>query len=102
MRTDTPRDVQYAVVDLSTDSTTVYGGPCIVVGASVQVALSAHACPIKDGATTVFSLPASAAVGTWYDFGKARFVTSLVVDPDDVGTGTIAIMYVPDHDGKVA
>lgn len=101
-KSSSPWDVQYAVVDLSTDLTTVYNGPCIVVGAQVQVALSAHACPIKDGGTTVFSIPASAAAAATYDYMNANFLTSLVVDPDNSGTGTIAIMYVPNHDGKAA
>lgn len=88
---------QYQVVDVSVDSTTVHTGAAIVVGIVVNTVLSAHALPIKDGTTTVFTLPASAAAGTVYNLFNTRFNTSIVVDPDDVATGNITMIYMPDH-----
>lgn len=85
-----------SVVDLSTDSTTVYGYPVILRGISVNVALSAHACPITDGSTTTFQVPASAGIGQWIECGDARMAT-LVVDPDNSGTGTITVVYKPEN-----
>lgn len=85
----------YSVVDVSVNSTTVYNGPAILLGAYVNTALSAHVLPIKDNATTVCSLPASAAAGSVYSFPGIRFETSLVVDPDDAATGNVTIAYRP-------
>lgn len=85
---------QYAVVDLSDNITTVCDRPCRIGAVRVDTVLSAHACPIKDGGTTVFSIPASAAVGTAIEALKgAVFNESLVVDPNDSGTGVITITY---------
>lgn len=85
----------YAVVDTSTDSTTVYSGPCIVVGIFVNTVLSAHTVILKDNATSVITLPASLAAGTNIVLPGIRFETSLVVDPDNSSTGNITVMYKP-------
>src|SRR5574343_1875202 len=66
----------YAVVDLATDSTTVSTGPAVLYGIYVNTVLSAHAAPIKDGTTTVLSIPASAAAGSMYTFPGIVFGTS--------------------------
>lgn len=87
----------YSVVDVATDSTTVYTGAAIVVGLVVNTALSAHALPIKDGATTVFTVPASAAAGTIYNLHNTRFNTSIVIDPDNLATGNVTLIFKPDH-----
>lgn len=87
------KENKYAVVDVSTDSTTVYTGRVEVVGVVVNTALSAHALPIKDGTTTVFTLPASAAAGSSYALHNTVFNTSLVVDPDDLATGNVTVVY---------
>ena len=84
-----------SVVDLSTDSTTVYGYPVILRGISVNVALSAHVVPITDGSTTQFQVPSSATVGQWVECGDSRMET-LVVDPDNAATGTITVVYKPE------
>ena len=84
-----------AVVDLSTDSTTVYSDKVILRGISVNVALSAHACPITDGSTTLFQVPSAASVGQWIECGDSRMAT-LVVDPDNAATGTITVVYKPE------
>jgi hypothetical protein len=87
-------ECDYAVVNVATDSTTVYNGPCLYFGATVTTALSAHALPIMDGANTVDSFAASAAVGASHIFlHGVRINTSLVVDPDNSGTGTITVFY---------
>jgi len=83
-----------AVVDLATDSTTVESVACLVNGVYINTTLSAHACPIKDDTADAYTIPASAAAGTRYEFGPTRFETSLVVDPDNAATGSITIEYV--------
>ena len=90
------------VVDLSDDTTTVYGGPAQLVGVHIQ-SMSAHAVPIKNGVggTTLFSIPASTPAGKWVEGGNMRFSSSLYVDPDNSATGTITVVYSPIHDGVV-
>jgi len=92
----------YTVVDLSTDSTTVYTGKCILHGIIVSVALSAHLTLIKDNTTTVAGLPASAAAGYTLNGFDMRILTSLIIDPDNAGTGTITVVWKAFHDGDAA
>ena len=83
---------------LTTDGpTTIYNGPCILYGIAVTAALSAHVTVIKDNATQVVVVPASAANGAVYSFPWGiRFETSLVVDPDDATTtGNLTLFYRP-------
>ena len=89
------KEWKYASVDLSTDITTIEAVPCLVKGAIVTTALSAHACPVKDSTTTVWAFPASAQIGDSIDGtdNGVRFETSLIVDPDDSATGNITITY---------
>lgn len=76
--------------------TTIYNGPCVLYGVQVTAALSAHVTVIKDNATAVLVIPASAANGTVYAFPGVRFETSLVVDPDnDTTTGNLTLFYKP-------
>ncbi len=91
---------QYTVVDASTDSTTVYSGPCMVKSMWVQTVLSAHVCPILDGAVPISSFAASAAVGTKIEFDGVKFVTSLIIDPDNSATGKIIVVWKANHDGQ--
>ena len=65
------------------------------MGVYVNTVLSAHTCPITDGATTVITLPASWAAGSMQSFPGIRFETSLIVDPNDAGTGNITVAYRP-------
>lgn len=89
-------ECDYAVVNVATDSTTVYNGPCLYFGATVTTALSAQACPILDGSNTIDSFAASAAVGASHIFlHGVRCATNLVVDSDNSGTGTITVFYRP-------
>ncbi|MHB1326869.1 MAG: hypothetical protein ACYC2K_01585 [Gemmatimonadales bacterium] len=85
----------YAVVNVADDTTTVYTGPCLLFGVYVNTALSAQALPIQDGSTTVVSIAASAAVGTNITFPGIKFNTSLVVNPNDAGSGSVTIAYLP-------
>lgn len=81
---------------LTTNSITIYDGPCILTGIYVNTAISAHVTVIKDGTTAVLSLPASAAVGSMYTFPGIRFDTSLICDPDDATTtGDLTFAYRP-------
>ena len=84
---------EYGVVDLSVNSTTVSSNPAILKAVYVNTVMSAHACPIKDDTTSVFTLPAGSCAGDKFDFEETRFITSLVVDPDDAATGSITLMY---------
>ncbi len=86
---------KYAIVDVAADSTTVCSGPCRVRAVIVNTALSAHALPIKDGSTTVFTLPASAAALATYELFGMVFESSLIVDPNDAATGNITVLYDP-------
>lgn len=81
------------VVNVADNSTTVYTGRCVLLGIYVNTVLSAHACPILDGATTKITLPASLAAGTKIDCHSAKFDTSLIVDPNDSGTGELVIFW---------
>jgi len=86
-----------AVVDLSTDSTSVTAYEAILRGIHIQTATSAQACPIKDGSggTTVFTIPASSAGGIWYECGDVTLQKGIFVDPDNSATGTISVIYKP-------
>ncbi len=86
---------EYAVVDLSDNTTTVYTGPCMLLGTHVNTVLSAHIVLITDGATTVASMPASTAAGTDNDYHSIRLETSLIVNPDNSSTGSLLVMYRP-------
>lgn len=86
----------YTVVSLAVDSTTVSAVPAVLGRVYVDAVMSAHACPFKDGATTVFSLVASLAAGTSFvGMVGTRFATSLIVDPDNAATGTIVVQWRP-------
>ncbi len=90
----TKEDWNYTVVDIADNSTTVSSAPAIIGNVWVNTVLSAHACPIKDDTTTVYSIAASAAVNTEVLALKGtRFETSLIVDPDDAATGEIVVQW---------
>ena len=91
---------QYTVVDVADNSTTVSTGPCMVKSMWVQTVLSAHVVPILDGAVAIDSFAASAAVSTKKEFDGVKFVTSLIIDPNDAGTGKIIVVWKPNHDGQ--
>jgi hypothetical protein len=82
-----------SVVSVNDNSTTVYTGTCYLYGVYVNTTLSAEAVPIKDGSTTLVTIPASAAAGSHYSFPGILFATSLVVDPNDASTGSITVAY---------
>ena len=85
-----------AEIDWENNSTTVYDGPCVLSGIYFTEAASAHTCVIKDGTTTVLTLPASIAVATIYNFPGIKFNTSLVADPDDsASAGKAVFIYRP-------
>ena len=85
----------YAVVDLSDNSTTVFTGPCMLLGTHVNTVLSAHIVLIQDGSTTVASMPSATAAGTDNDYHSLRLETSLVINPDNSSTGSLLVMYRP-------
>lgn len=75
--------------------TTIYAGPCLLIGIYVNTVLSAHTVVFKDSTTAKITLPASLAAGTNLQFSGARFETSLVIDPDDSSTGEVVVFYRP-------
>jgi hypothetical protein len=83
----------HAVVDLATNSTTVVAGPAWVLGIKVTRATSAHVCYLKDGTAEVLAIPESSPIGYNDSLEGTRFLTSLVVDPDDSATGQITGIY---------
>ena len=90
----THSECAYAVVDTSTDSTTVSAVPTIVFGVYVNTVLSAHTVIIQDDSTAVITLPASLAAGTNLHWPNGiRCNTSLVVNPDNSSTGNITVLY---------
>lgn len=86
-----------AVVDLSTNSTTITSGPALLRGVRINTATSAQACPIKNGASgsDTFPIPASSSAGIWYECGDTRMENGIVVDPDDSATGIITVSWKP-------
>jgi hypothetical protein len=90
----------YTVIDLSVDTANAVSGglPAVIGNIWVNAALSAHACPIMDGATTIWSIPASAAAttttATAFSFLAGTLcATSLIVDSNNSGTGTIVVQW---------
>lgn len=91
-----PIGSDYAIIDLSTDAgTTVCGNPCVLTGIYVDVAMSAHTCPVLNDTTTVFSIPASSAAGYSLPLpdGGVTFPTNLIVNSNDAATGTIVVFF---------
>lgn len=84
-----------AVVNVEDNSTTVYAGKCYLFGVYVNTALSDHALEIKNGTTTLVTIPAEAAAGSHFSFPGILFDTSLIVDPDNSATGSITVAYAP-------
>ena len=87
------KEWKYANVDLSTDITTITAVPCLVKCAVVTSVTSAHVVLVKDATNQVFALPASSAAGYTIDVFGVRFESSLIVDPDNAGTGKVSIYY---------
>ncbi len=85
----------YAVVPIANDTTTVYTGAVMLHGIYINTVLSAQVLPIKDGTTTVITIPASAAAGKHFPIPGIRFETSLIVDPDNAATGDITVAFRP-------
>lgn len=85
----------YGVVDVADNSTTVYAKPALLKAIYINTVLSAHDLIIKDGTTTVYTIPGGACASNKYDFENTKFLTSLVIDPDDAATGNITCIYRP-------
>jgi len=81
------------VVDVATDTTTVYLGKGALMGYVVNTALSAHVNVFADDTTTLFSTVASQAAGSYVLLPGIRFYTSLVFNPNDSATGNVTIFY---------
>jgi hypothetical protein len=86
----------YQRVDLSVDSTTTIGIPAVLGNIWIHTTISAHACPVLDGAVELFSIPSGATAGTAYTFLYGTVCqTSLIINPDDAATGILVVQYKP-------
>jgi len=92
---ETGFEFKYAVVDTSDNSTTVSTRNSMLRGVYINTSLSAHTVVIKDGTTSVFTIPASSFAGQFIPFGDVVFTGGIVVDPDDSSTGSITVVYKP-------
>lgn len=84
------------VIDLATDISTVSPTSVILRGYHINTTMSAHAVNIKDGADTIFIIPASSVAGTVVEFASAEgviFATSLIIDPNDAANGNITFLF---------
>jgi len=94
--TNYPVGCNMAVVDLATDADVVVSAtPAVLVGIYVNTDFSAHAVNILDGAVTKLILPASTVAGTEKDMRRAIFATSLIVNSDDLATGSLVLFWRP-------
>ena len=91
------QQTDYATVLMTTNTTTVYTGPVILVGIHVNIALDANACEIESVAgTSVFTIAASTAAGTNIDCFSMRLNEALIVNPADAAaSGKITVCYRP-------
>ena len=82
-------------VDVSDNTVTVYAGPALIRAVRVTTALSAHACPISDGAsgTNVGTLAASAAINAEILFHDMLLPNGIYVDPNDIATGKFIVIW---------
>ena len=91
------QQTDHATVLMTTNTTTVYTGPVILVGIHVNVALDGNACEIESVAgTSVFTIAASTAAGTNIDCFSMRLNEALIVNPADAAaSGQITVCYRP-------
>lgn len=88
-------EVNYTVVDINDNTTTVSAAPAFFYGLYVNSVIGEDLV-IKDGTTTVFTvLAASLTANTYIDFGGlgVRFETSLIIDPNDSSTETDLVVF---------
>ena len=87
-------ECNYASVTADTDISSSAAG--LLVGVLVTVATAADVIEIRDATaagagTVVLSIPASAAIGTFYDLKGAKLNTGIYAD--FTGTGTIVVLW---------
>lgn len=83
----------YYVVDVSDNSTEVYGSPGVVRGIYVNATITGGDFVLKDGSTTVFTIPENTPAGTPIPLFDTMFRTSIQADPDDDATGSVTVIY---------
>ena len=84
---------KYGVFDVSNNIGTISSKASILHGVYINTTLSAHTIIIKNATTSVFTIPASATAGNYYNFNEIEFSTNLIIDPDDSATGNITVIY---------
>lgn len=84
----------HAVVDIADNATEITTKQGFLIGYFVTTATSAHTIAIRDGSTTILTLPVSLAVSTqMLPLGNIEFNTDLNILPNAVGTGFIVFVY---------
>ncbi len=88
-------ECEHTIVNMTDNTTTVFTGPCLLVGIYVNIVLTAAAVEIENvSGTTVFTLPASLAAGSERNFHGTRFPEALIINPDDgAASGQITVMW---------
>lgn len=87
------QDAKYSAQDISVNGpTTIYAGSCRLLGIYINTVLSAHTVDITDDGTTVITLPASLAAGTFIDLPGIR-CSALEIAPNASSTGNVVVFY---------
>ena len=89
-------ECNYASVAADTNIST--SAPALLFGVLVTAATATNVIEIRDataaaGGTVVLSIPASTAIGTFYDLKGAKLNTGIFAD--FTGTGTIVVLWRP-------
>tara|TARA_R110002094_G_scaffold157781_2_gene144047 strand:+ start:14446 stop:14751 length:306 start_codon:yes stop_codon:yes gene_type:complete len=81
------------VVDMTTASAALTTDNTLLRGVHVQTALSAQALELSDGSggTVLFTVPASAPAGAWFEAGDMRFPNGIYVVSTAVTSGKVTI-----------
>jgi hypothetical protein len=90
-----PQHFNSDVVDLSGDSTVLTTKAAILRAIHVKTVMSAHACDIKDGSTSKFTIPASTAAGVRLPYDDAKMSAGITIDPHDSATGEVTVIWAP-------
>lgn len=84
-----------AVVDMTTASAALSTDNTLLRGVHVQGALSAEDLDLSNGAggEVLFTIPASAPAGAWFEAGDMRFLNGIYVNSTAVTSGIVTINF---------
>lgn len=82
-----------AVVNMTTASAALSTDNTLLRGVHVQTVLSAQALELSNGSggTVLFTVPASAPAGSWFEAGDMRFPDGIYVVSTAVTSGVVTI-----------